>query len=94
MSIVIFRNHDKKAIKELLKEIGKERYENALKDAGLDKQPPIGMDGFYIEYKVKTHEVDLYYRYPSNTKFYIMSVLGFWLIPENGWQYHRAGTKR
>ena len=90
MSIVMFRNRDTEAIKILLKEIGKARYECALKDAGLLEQRPISMSGFYVEYRTDTQDINLYYRYPSNTVFFIMPVLGFWGVPHNNWELHRS----
>lgn len=83
MSKEIFINKDKKQIKHLIKEIGKERYEAALKDVGLHEMKPISMDGFYVEWADK--EISLYYRYPSGTEFFIMDVLGFWGVPVEGW---------
>ena len=87
MSKVIFKNSDKKAIRQLLKEIGKDRYEGALNDAGLSEMKPMGLDGFYVEWD--NMEVTLYYRYPSGTVFMIMDVLGFWGIPNDGWELTR-----
>ncbi len=87
MSKVLFINSDKKAIRQLLKEIGKERYECALKDAGLSEMKPMGLDGFYVEWDNK--EVILYYRYPSGAVFKIMDVLGFWGVPNDGWEMTR-----
>ena len=87
MSKVVFKNSDKKAIRQLLKEIGKDRYEGALKDAGLSEMKPMGLDGFYIEWD--NMDVTLYYRYPSGTVFKLMDVLGFWGIPSDGWELTR-----
>ena len=87
MSKIIFKNSDKKAIRGLLKEIGKERYEGALKDAGITETKPIGLDGFYVEWDNK--DVTLYYRYPIGTIVKIMEVLGYWNIPKDGWEMMR-----
>lgn len=84
MSIEIFKNDDKKAMLQLLKEIGKERYEAALEDAGLSKMKPISLDGFYVEWEDRN--VTLFYRYPSGTVFKIMDVLGYWGVPNLGWE--------
>ncbi|NHF60165.1 hypothetical protein FK220_012475 [Flavobacteriaceae bacterium TP-CH-4] len=88
-TLIVFRNQDKKVIRQLLKEIGRERYECALADAGLIEQPPISMDGFYIEYDTEVKEFGLFYRYPSRSSYFIMSVLGYWNIPLSGWEYER-----
>jgi len=87
MSKVVFRNHDKKAIRLLLKEIGKERYEVALMDAGLAEMKPLGLTEFYIEWN--NQDVHLYHRYPSGTIFFIVDVLGFWAVPNDGWIMER-----
>ncbi|KKM95099.1 hypothetical protein LCGC14_1191610 [marine sediment metagenome] len=49
MSELVFRNYDKKAVRALLKEIGKDRYECALKDQNFLGNP-LSMDGFFVEY--------------------------------------------
>ena len=92
MSKVIFKNSDKKAIRQLLEEIGKERYECALKDAGLSEMKPIDMNGFYVEWDNK--DVTLYYCYPSGTVFKIMNVLGYWGIPNDGWELTRKELQK
>jgi hypothetical protein len=83
MSKTVFRNYDKKAIKSLLKEIGKTRFEVALEDAGMTK--PLSMDGFFVEYETETQDFNLYYEYPSKTVFYLLPVLGFWSVPTDNW---------
>lgn len=90
MSKVVFRNYDKKAVRRLLIEVGKERYECALKDAGI-KQKPITLEGFYFEYEMDTGNINLnlYYRYPSRITFFIMPVLGYWAVPNSGWEMSR-----
>ena len=88
MSKIVFRNFDKKCIRQLLKEIGKERYECALKDSEVE-HTPLSLEGFFVEYETDTLKVSLYYRYPSRTVFFIMSVLGYWGIPNDGWEMHR-----
>lgn len=84
MSKIVFRNHNKLAIKKLLLEIGKERYEEALKDSSIPHKP-LSMEGFFVEYDVKTQDIGLFYKYPSRIEFYIMPVLGYWAIPQNDW---------
>ena len=91
MSKTVFKNNDKKAIRQLLKEIGQERYECALKDAGLWEMKPMGLNGFYVEWEDR--EVTLFYRYPSGTVFKIMDVLGFWGIPHEGWELIRKDNR-
>ncbi|HEA20898.1 MAG TPA: hypothetical protein ENH87_08260 [Pricia antarctica] len=91
MSKIVFRNYSKKAVRNLLKEVGKERYECALKDAGLYSSKPITLQGFYFEYEMDTEGIhlNLFYRYPSRVVFLIMPVLGFWSVPYEGWEMER-----
>ena len=89
MSKIIFRNHDLKRIKDLLKEIGKERYEAALKDAGLHENKPLSMDGFFVEFEPDTLDFNLYYKYPSRVIMFIMPVLGYWNVPIDNWVRER-----
>ncbi|MFT5737343.1 MAG: hypothetical protein ACJAU2_001840 [Maribacter sp.] len=84
MSEIIFRNYDLTAIRQLLKEVGKERYECALKDQGIE-QKPLGMNGFFVEFEVDTKDINLYYKYPSKVTLFIMPVLGFWGVPIDEW---------
>ncbi|MBM1106047.1 hypothetical protein JQC67_07860 [Aurantibacter crassamenti] len=90
MSKIIFRNYDKNAVRQLLKEVGKERYDCALKDAGIT-QKPLTLEGFYFEYEMNTDniELNLYYRYPSRITILIMPVLGYWAVPDGGWEILR-----
>jgi len=81
MSKTVFRNNPITSIKALLKEIGMGRYECALKDNGLFESKPISMDGFLVEYETDTHDVNLYYTYPSRVVCFIIPVLGFWNVP-------------
>lgn len=87
MSKSIFRNYEMKSIKNLLQEIGKERYEGALLDAGLSEMKPIGMKGFYLEWD--NQDVHLYYKYPSGTICFIIDALGFGAVPAEGWVMER-----
>ena len=87
MSKVVFRNSNKKAIKLLLKEVGRERYECALKDAGLSSMKPLTMHGFYLEWD--NYDINLWYCYPSGKTFNLMSALGFWAVPRDGWEMDR-----
>lgn len=86
--MIVFRNNDVKAIKKLLKEIGVERYKCALKDEGIS-QPPISMNGFYLEYDTSTGNIGLFHKYPSKITLFIMSVLGYWSLPIGGWEMVR-----
>lgn len=92
MSKEIFKNSDNNAIRQLLTEIGKERYEAALMDAGLSEMKPIGLDGFYVEWEDKN--VTLFYMYPSGTVFELMDVLGYWGVPNLGWERLRKEVKK
>ena len=87
MSKVVFRHTDLKIIKLLLKELGKERYDCALQDAGLSKSKPITMSGFFLE--CDEGNIDLHYTYPSGTSFKLMTVLGMQRIPFEGWELVR-----
>ncbi|CAZ98732.1 hypothetical protein [Zobellia galactanivorans] len=87
MSKQVFRNYDKKAIRQLLVEIGKERYEEAIKDEGLEEIRPLGLEGFYVEWDNRS--LNLYYRYPGGTVRHVMNVLGYWAIPKYGWELTR-----
>lgn len=89
MSKTVFRNYNITSIKALLKEIGKERYECALKDNGLFENKPISMYGFFVEYETDTQDVNLYYKYPSRVVCYIMPVLGYWNVPYDFWVRER-----
>ncbi len=89
MSNLVFRNYDKKAIRTLLKEMGKERYECAIKDADLPGNP-LSMDGFYIEFHPKKMDFVLYYTFPVGVTFKLLVVNGFWAIPDNGWVKKRV----
>lgn len=79
----------KKAVRALLKEIGKERYECALKDAGLLEQKPITLTGFFFEFETGTGMINLYHRYPSRGVYFIMPVLGFGAVPDKNWEMTR-----
>jgi len=56
-------SNDLIAVRQLLKEVDKERYESALKNQGI-AQKPLGMNGFFVEYEVDTKDINLYYQYP------------------------------
>ncbi len=84
MSNFIFRNFDKKAIKHLLKEIGRYRYDMALEQMKI-QQPPISMDGFYLEANPAC--IFLCYKYPSRITTKIMKVDGFAGVPSSGWMF-------
>ena len=82
-----FINKDKKAIKQLLKEIGKHRYELALEMMQI-KQPPISMSGFYLE--ATDDAILLCYRYPSRFETTIMKVQDFENLPAEGWELKKG----
>lgn len=89
MSKLVFRNYNKKAIKNLMREMGKERFECALKDSGMPNKPD-SMEGFYLEFRVPEQDHYLIYMYPSETTFELMVVNGFWAIPQEGWELKRV----
>ncbi|CAM4411252.1 hypothetical protein [Zobellia nedashkovskayae] len=92
MSNVVFQITDITAIKLLLKEIGEERYNCALKDNGLSDMKPLTMHGFYIEWD--NGNIDLYYRYPSGKSFKLMTVLGLQRVPFKGWELVRKNIPK
>jgi hypothetical protein len=58
-----------------------DRYEGTLEDTELLEQRQISMSGFYVE-KERIHKIlTCTSRYPSNTAFFIMLMLGFWGVP-------------
>ncbi|WP_282055675.1 hypothetical protein [Maribacter luteus] len=83
MSNIIYRNHDLKVIKELLKEIGKHRYEQALENMQV-KQKPLGMKGWYLE--ASQYYLKLCYKYPSRIVLMLMDVDRYNNIPRHGWE--------
>ena len=83
MSIVLYRNYDKKVIKELLKEIGKHRYEQALENMQV-KHKPLSMQGWYLE--ANNSYLRLCYKYPSRYVLMLMDVERFNNIPVKGWE--------
>jgi len=89
MSKVVFRNYDKKSIKLLMKEIGKERFTAAVLDSGMESLP-LSMEGFFVEFEPDKNDFVFYYRYPSGVVFRLMSVLGFWAVPEEKWVKERV----
>lgn len=88
MSKIVFRNYDKKAIRNLLREIGKERYQYAIDDADFIS-PPLSMEGFFVEYEPWSGNIELYFRFPMCQPQHIMSVLGYWAVTKEGWQMLR-----
>lgn len=83
MSNIVYRNHDLKIIRELLKEIGEHCYEMALEQMKVT-QKPLGMPGWYIE--ANEHYLKLCYRYPSRAVLKLMDVDNFRNIPRHGWE--------
>lgn len=88
MSELVFRNYDKKAVRRLLIEIGKERYECALKDAKFTS-PPLSLEGFFFEFEIDTGNINLYFRFPMCQPIFVMPTLGFWAVPDKGWEMFR-----
>ena len=86
MSKIVFRNNNTKAIKNILKQIGKDDYIIALKENGLIEQPPTSMSGFYLEFDVDSRDIDIWHQYGGGYRFKIISALGYWEIPNEGWE--------
>ena len=90
MNSLIFINQDKKAIRKLLAEIGKYRYELALENMKI-KDPPFSMEGFYLE--VNPDCVFLAYRYPGGFTVNILKVDPHkYNIPLKGWELKKQNT--
>ena len=85
----LFRNHDKKAIRTLLKEIGAYRYERALEQMQVSSQRPISMSGVYLE--SNEHCIFLCHRYPSGYILKLMKVNGFEMVLKDGWKLVNVG---
>ena len=83
MSKFVYRNHDLKIIRELLKEIGAHRYEKALENMMVTSRP-LGMKGWYLE--ASPHYLKLCYRYPSRIVLMLMDVDHYDNIPTQGWE--------
>ncbi len=83
MSKIKYRNFDLKIIRELLKEIGKHRYEQALENMQV-KEAPVGMKGWYLE--ATEGYLRLCYKYPSRHVLMLMDVFRFNNIPVKGWE--------
>ena len=83
MSNIIYRNHDLKVIKELLKEIGKHRYEQALENMQVTHRP-LGMKGWYLE--ANQYYLKICYKYPSRIVLMLMDVDRYNNIPRQGWE--------
>jgi hypothetical protein len=81
--MTIYRNHDRETIRELLKEIGRHKYEQALENMQV-KQKPLSMKGFYLE--AGADYLKLCYRYPSRFVLMLMDVDRFENIPRHGWE--------
>ena len=81
--MIVYRNNDTKIIRELLKEIGKLRYEKVLEDMNVTDKPN-SMKGWYLE--SMSNEIMLCYRYPSRYVLIIMDVVKFNNIPTKGWE--------
>ncbi len=80
---IVYRNYDLKIIRELLKEIGRHKYEQALENMQV-KQKPLGMKGWYLE--AREGYVKLCYKYPSRHILMLLDVETFKNIPASGWE--------
>lgn len=81
--MIVYRNYDLKIIRELLLEIGRHRYEQALENMQA-KQRPLSMKGWYLE--ACESYLRLCYKYPSRTILMLMDVDRFNSIPVKGWE--------
>ncbi len=81
--MIIYRNYDLKTIRELLKEIGKHKYEQALENMKVT-QKPLNMEGWYLE--ASEHYLKLCYQYPSRFVLMLMDVTRYDNIPRQGWE--------
>lgn len=81
--MIAYRNYDTKIIRELLKEIGKHRYEQALENMQV-KQKPIAMKGWYLE--ATEHYLKLCHRYSSGYVLMLLDVSRYKHIPRQGWE--------
>ncbi|SFR65175.1 hypothetical protein [Maribacter stanieri] len=81
--MIIYRNFDTKIIRELIIEIGRHKYEQALQNMQV-RQKPLSMKGWYLE--ARDGYVKLCYRYPSRYILMLMNVERFNNIPANGWE--------
>ncbi len=78
-----FRNYNKGIIKNLLREIGEYRYNQALENMKVGNSKPMSMEGFYLE--ATEHYLKLCYRFPSRYVLMIMDVERYENIPVDGW---------
>lgn len=80
---IMFRNYDKKVIRNLLMEIGEYKYNQALENMKVGNSKPLSMDGFYVE--ATQYYLKICYKYPSGYKLMIMDVSRYDNIPVEGW---------
>ncbi|HET8737321.1 MAG TPA: hypothetical protein VFM69_12055, partial [Pricia sp.] len=83
ITMIVYRNYDLKIIRELLKEIGRHRYEQALENMKVT-QKPLGMKGWYLE--ANQYYLKLCYRYPSRYVLMLMDVDRYENVPRHGWE--------
>ncbi len=88
MSRIVFRNTDTKSIVGIINEMGRERYDAALLDAGVPERPN-SSEGFYFQFDPKNEEFTLHFRYPSRIEYKLLSVNGFWWVPKKNWEQVR-----
>ncbi len=81
--MIVYRNYDTKIIRELLKEIGKHRYEQALENLNV-RHRPLSMKGWYLE--ASNHYMRLCYKYPSRYVLMLMDIERYTNIPRKGWE--------
>jgi len=81
--MIVYRNFDRKTIRQLLKEIGKHKYEQALENMKV-RQKPLSMEGWYLE--ASPHYLRICYKYPSRFVLMLMDVDRYNNIPRQGWE--------
>lgn len=84
MSKILYRNYNTKVIRELLKEIGEYRYNQALENMKIGNSKPTSMEGFYLE--ATEYYLKICYMYPSRFVLKLMDVDRFNHIPVKGWE--------
>lgn len=81
--MIVYRNYDLKIIRELMKEIGRHRYEQALEHMKVS-QRPLTIEGWYLE--ASQYYLKLCYQYPSRYVLMLMDVDRYENLPKHGWE--------
>jgi len=85
---IIYRNYDRKTIRALIVEIGEVKYKEALENMKVI-QPPISMNGWYLE--ADRFGLKLCHRYPIGHILKLMDVDKYRNIPREGWERIKTG---